>query len=58
MEALRYLYKKKRTILYLGNTPLHYSADNGHVAVVKYLVDHGAHVNIKDKLGEYRVYQS
>ena len=46
------------TILYLGWTPLHYSAKNGHVAVIKYLVDHGAHVNIKDEDGEYRVYQS
>ena len=44
--------------MYLGMTPLHYSADNGHVAVVKYLVDHGADVNIKDGGGEYRVYQS
>ena len=46
------------TILYLGMTPLHYSAKNGHVAVVKYLVDHGAHFNTKDGGGEYRVYQS
>ena len=46
------------TILYLGMTPLHYSARNGHVAVVKYLVDHGANVNIQDDEGEYRVYQS
>ena len=41
------------TILYLGRTPLHRSA-YGHVAVAKYLVDHGAHVNIKDSPGEYR----
>ena len=46
------------TILYLENTPLHYSAQYGHVAVVKYLVDHGADVNIKKGDGEYRVYQS
>ena len=46
------------TILYLGRTPLHYSADMGHVTIVKYLVDHGANVNILDKDGEYRVYQS
>ena len=46
------------TILYLGWTPLHYSAQYGHVAVVKYLVDHGADVNIKNINGEYRVYQS
>ena len=25
-------------------------------ALVKYLVDHGAHVNIKDRYGEYRAY--
>ena len=43
------------TILYLGETPLHYSAHNGHVAEVKYLVDHGAHVDIKGRNGEYRV---
>ena len=42
------------TTLYLGWTPLHYSAQYGHVAVVKYLVDHDAHVNIKDEWGEYR----
>ena len=42
------------TILYLGNTPLHFSAENGHVAVVKYLVDHGADVNILDSEGEYK----
>ena len=35
------------TILYLGRTPLHYSAENGHVDVVKYLVDHGADMNIQ-----------
>ena len=46
------------TTLYLGWTPQHLSAQNGHVAVVKYLVDRGAEVNIKDGLGEYRVYQS
>ena len=46
------------TILYLGLTPLHHSALHGHIAVVKYLVDHGADVNIKDSWGEYRVYQS
>ena len=44
------------TILYLGRTPLHWSAENGHVAVVKYLVDHGADVNIQDEDGEYRVF--
>ena len=27
----------------------------GRVDVVKYLVDHGAHVNIKDDIGEFRV---
>ena len=43
--------------MYLGMTPLHYSAQNGHVAVVKHLVDHGADVNICS-YGEYRVYQS
>ena len=47
------------TILYLGETPLHCSARYGHVAVIKYLVDHGAVVNIKDRWsGEYRAYQS
>ena len=39
-------------------TPLHYSADSGHNAVVKHLVDHGAAVDILDKQGEYRAYQS
>ena len=39
-------------------TPLHWSAVYGHVAIVKYLVDHGAHVNIQTRNGEYRVYQS
>ena len=44
--------------MYLGRTPLHYSAWNGHVTEAKYLIDHGADVNIKDSYGEYRVYQS
>ena len=43
------------TILYLGMTALHYSAANGHVAIVKYLADHGAHVNSQDNGGENRV---
>ena len=43
------------TILYLERTPLLWSARNGHVAVVKYLIDHGADVNIRDEDGEYRV---
>ena len=43
------------TVLYLGRTPLHWSVENGHVAVVRYLVDHGAEVNILDTNGEYRV---
>ena len=46
------------TILHLGMTPLHYSAEYGHVAVVKYLVGTASDVNIKDRNGEYRVYQS
>ena len=45
-------------ILYSGMTPLHWSVHKGHVAIVKYLVDHGADVNIKGRNGEYRVYQS
>ena len=44
-----------RAIMYLGRTPLHYSAENRHVAVVKYLEDHGADVNIGDRNGDYRV---
>ena len=43
------------TILYLGSTPLHWSAGYGHVDVVKYFVDHGADLNMKDINGEYRV---
>ena len=43
------------TILYLGETPLHCSAEYGHVAVVKYLIDHGSDINIEDEDGEYRV---
>ena len=43
-------------ILYLGLTPLFSSAERGHVDVVKYLVDHGADVNIKVSYGEYREY--
>ena len=43
---------------YKGRTLLHWSAENGHVAVVKYLVDNGADVDIGDVLGEYRVYKS
>ena len=46
------------TTLYLGWTPQHLSAQNGHVAVVKHLVDHGADFNTKDSYDEYRVYQS
>ena len=46
------------TILYLGWSPLHCSAENGHVAIIKYLVDHDAEVNIQAEDGEYRVYQS
>ena len=42
------------TILYLGWTPLYISAVKGHVAVVKYLVDHGADVNIQDHMSECR----
>ena len=43
------------TVLYSGWTPLYYSAEYGNVDVVKYLVDHGAEVNILDTNGEYRV---
>ena len=44
------------TILYLGSTPLHWSAGYGHVDVVKYFVDHGAHVNSQNNRGENRVH--
>ena len=46
------------TILHLGYTPLRYSAENGNVDVVKYLVDHGADDSIQDRFGEYRAYQN
>ena len=29
-------------------SPLHYSAQNGHLSVVKYLVSHGANINGKN----------
>ena len=39
-------------ILYLGRTPLHWSAQNGHVDVLGYLLDHRADINIQDNEGE------
>ena len=44
--------------IYLGKTALQWSAQYGHIQVVEYLVDHDADVNISDRYGEYRVYQS
>ena len=53
LKRRRYLYSKWwLAIMYLGCTPLHYSAENGHLPVVKYLVDHGADINIKVEDGE------
>ena len=42
-----------KTILCLGRTTLHWSAEFGHIDVVKYLVDHGADINIRIENGEY-----
>jgi len=33
-------------------TPFHYAADNGHLSVVKYLVQQEADINAKNKQGE------
>ena len=44
------------TILYLGKTPLHYSAGNGHIDIFEYLLDHGADINIQDYQGEIYIY--
>jgi len=35
-----------------GNTLLHIAVHEGNIGVAKYLVSHGADVNIKDKLDE------
>ena len=40
------------TILYLGKTPLHRGAPTGQFEIIKYLVDHSATVNIKNREGE------
>ena len=32
-------------------TPLHRAADNGHIEVVRILLDHGAYINAQDALG-------
>ena len=34
-------------------TPLHYAAENGHLSVVEYLVNHKADVNLKDNDVEF-----
>ena len=49
IESFEISFLSITDILYSGKTPLHHSADKGHIEVVKYLVDHGAHVS-----GEHR----
>jgi hypothetical protein len=37
------------------DTPLHGAARNGHLSVVKYLVEHGANVGAKDVVCHYSI---
>ena len=50
-------YKKKMNEIVFNNqggrTALHYAAKNGHIEIVKYLIDeHGVDVNIQDKVSD------
>ena len=38
--------------LYHFSTPLHYAAGNGHLDIVKMLVENGASTEIEDHLGD------
>ncbi|CAG8591393.1 5658_t:CDS:2, partial [Scutellospora calospora] len=42
----------------LGNTPLHWSALNGHIEVVTLLISNGADVKIKNKAGRTAMYEA
>ena len=42
-------------IFCLEKTPLHKTADGGHIEVAKYLVDLSAHLNVQDAIGVFRL---
>lgn len=39
-------------------TPLHFAAEEGHMNVVKLLIDHIADVNMKDKFGDTPIHRA
>ncbi len=36
-----------------GRTALHWAAEEGHVSVAEYLVDHGADIEVKDRVSRF-----